>query len=384
MGMVGAATVLSMLSGVSAPKDFDANANQNVGAAANAVPADPSRRALSLRDPHVLAHSAPSPSGGASAPGSGPTATGRGSGPAARQPANHRVAPTRAAAPSAPTAGGSPANMNDLQSRVNALAANSIPDFDAHRAELGAKTGGVDQAIADQRADLGASVPVLSAEQVQDVFHREVGTVQNALAGAGMAYGDFEQAHPVLAAGIEIGMTMIPAVRLASGGMKVLKLSRVAQEGWKGVEAAKAGVSAALKEKTAMEAAFTSKNGALLGGGRTLDARRVADMGFKSTDEFLDAYAKAGKNVIGAEKHLAETATDYTKKFGASLGEGGLPKDATIGFVAKNASSQVASAGKSAGGAAWLSMSKYEANVHQQELEHEKEVRDLRKGVRGR
>ncbi|AET95497.1 hypothetical protein BSFA1_82140 (plasmid) [Burkholderia sp. SFA1] len=383
-GMVGAATVLSMLSGVSAPKDFDANANQNVGAAANAVPADPSRRALSLRDPHVLAHSAPSPSGGASAPGSGPTATGRGSGPAARQPANHRVAPTRAAAPSAPTAGGSPANMNDLQSRVNALAANSIPDFDAHRAELGAKTGGVDQAIADQRADLGASVPVLSAEQVQDVFHREVGTVQNALAGAGMAYGDFEQAHPVLAAGIEIGMTMIPAVRLASGGMKVLKLSRVAQEGWKGVEAAKAGVSAALKEKTAMEAAFTSKNGALLGGGRTLDARRVADMGFKSTDEFLDAYAKAGKNVIGAEKHLAETATDYTKKFGASLGEGGLPKDATIGFVAKNASSQVASAGKSAGGAAWLSMSKYEANVHQQELEHEKEVRDLRKGVRGR
>ena len=133
-----------------------------------------------------------------------------------------------------------------------------------------------------------------------------------------------------------------------------------------------------------LESAFKSPNGALLGGKKALDARQVANLGFKSTDDFLEAYGKAGANVIKAEKDLLRSAETYSQKFGASVGKDGLPGDATFGFVAQNATRQAVATGKAAGGAGLLELSKYEANIHRQEVMHNQEMEDLRRGVRGR
>ncbi|WP_432263220.1 conjugal transfer protein TraG N-terminal domain-containing protein [Cupriavidus sp. TMH.W2] len=420
------AAVMSSLSGISGPSKFDASANKNVAPAANAVAANPADTPLSLKSPHVLNKSAPAPelpSGNGTEQGMGTpvslastggtgaqppvtrtpaslTSTGgtggqspvtgtRVSAPAAHaspaiqaQPHRDQAAPSGVAA--ANSAGGSPGDMNNLHARVGRLASNSIPDFDGAREATAAKTAGAPQAISDQKQAIEDSSPVISPEQVRNTFHREVDTVANSFKGAGMAWNDFEKAHPYMAAGIEAAVTMMPVGRAIGGAAKLYKLSGAARKGWEGVQAAKAGVTTAGKEMARLESAFTSPNGALLGGKKALDANRVANLGFKSTEEFVEAYGKAGANVIKAEKELATKAGAYAKDFGASMGKDGLPKDATLGFIAQNASRQAVAVGKTSGGAGLLELSKYEANIHRQEMIHNQEVQELRRGVRGR
>ncbi|WP_431798240.1 conjugal transfer protein TraG N-terminal domain-containing protein (plasmid) [Cupriavidus metallidurans] len=376
-----ASKIMSMLSGINGPTNFSPNANQGVAPAAAAVASNPAAGSLSLKDPHVLqqggagAGHAPDASGRATA-ASGPSTMAIPGGTSPRNPGNGAAA---GSGPAAPASG-----PGDLQARLDRLTNNSLPNFEADKQKITDGTAGVGQGIADQKEAVQSASAVISPEQVRDTFHREVGTVKSGFAGAGMAWGDFEKAHPYMAAGIEAGVTMLPVMRAAGGLKKLYDVSAAAKKGWQGVQAAKAGVSTAAKEMARLEGAFKSPNGALLGGKKVLDARQVANLGFKSSDDFLEAYGKAGANVIKAEKDLLRSAETYSQKFGASVGKDGLPGDATFGFVAQNATRQAVATGKAAGGAGLLELSKYEANIHRQEVMHNQEMEDLRRGVRGR
>jgi len=372
--------IMSMLSGINGPTNFSPNANQGVAPAAAAVSANPAAGNLSLKDPHVLqqgggAGHTPDASGRAAA-ASGPSTTAVRGG---TSPGNTGNGGAAGSGPAAPASG-----PGDLQARLDRLTNNSLPNYEADKQKIANGTAGVGQGIADQKDAVQSASAVISPEQVRDTFHREVGTVKSGFAGAGMAWGDFEKAHPYMAAGIEAGVTMLPVMRAAGGLKKLYDVSAAAKKGWQGVQAAKAGVSTAAKEMARLEGAFKSPNGALLGGKKVLDARQVANLGFKSTDDFLEAYGKAGANVIKAEKDLLRSAETYSQKFGASVGKDGLPADATFGFVAQNATRQAVATGKAAGGAGLLELSKYEANIHRQEVMHNQEMEDLRRGVRGR
>ncbi|WP_425953163.1 conjugal transfer protein TraG N-terminal domain-containing protein [Ralstonia pseudosolanacearum] len=380
------ASVMSSLSGINGPSKFDPTANKNVAPAAGAVSGNPAEAPLSLKDPHVLGRTggagSPQSSGGGGTPSAGTVASHHG---AAASPGAARKADAPGTSTAPQSAVPSPSGgASDLQDRVNRLAAESTPNFDASKDAIAARTAGVSQAISDQKATIDDSSPVITPEQVRDTFHREVGTVESGLKGAGMAWGDFEKAHPYMAAGIEAGLTLLPVGRAIGGAAKLYRLSGAARKGWEGVQAAKAGVTAAGKEMARLESAFTSPNGALLGGKKVLDAQRVANLGFKSTEDFVEAYSKAGANVIKAEKELATKAGTYAKDFGASTGANGLPKDATFGFIAQNATRQAVAVGKVSGGAGWLELSKYEANIHRQEMMHSQEIAELRRSVRGR
>lgn len=293
-GMATAASVLSKLSGVNGPQSFNANRNRGVGAAA-----DDKAKFL---------------------------ATARGS---QQRPQ------------------GAVSNVPDSSSQAARLAAlnnaSPLPHQDQKQAIEQATHGTPAAVNASKHGLQSQGAPVVDAEQVHSAFDNLPHTVANSFTGGGRAYDDFHEAHPVLAAGIEVALTVAP---MAMGGGEAMLAIKGAQEA---VVASRAALSA-------MDAGFgVERSAALLGGAkRVVDADKIASMGYKSSSEFLDHYQTAQEAVITAEKGVVSAAKQGAMK-------GGL------------------TAAKNSGGIAMLETAKLEAHIHRQELAVGHDMAQLRK-----